>query len=297
MKTLEQFALIGPTASGKTALAIELATRKNAHILALDSLTLYKEIDIVSAKPTLAERQGVRHYGMDILYPNEAFNVHTFIELYQQAVEAAKQDHKSLIIVGGTSFYLKMLLSGISKHPNISSTTQNEVNQFLKALPTAYAFLQEIDAPYMHTIASNDSYRIEKALQIYLETGLTPTAYFDANPPKKIIEGELPIYQIEVEKTLLRKRIASRTETMIKNGLIDEIAYLERTYTRAPHCMKAIGIKETLSYLDGRYKKSELIEKITTNTARLAKRQNTFNRTQFTNIRRGSLEVLQKELL
>jgi tRNA dimethylallyltransferase len=297
METLAHFAIIGPTASGKTALAIEVAHQKNANILSLDSLAIYKEIDIVSAKPTLQERQGIPHYGLDLLLPNEAFNVHTFTTLYQQALQHSHKENKGLIIVGGTSFYLKMLIDGLSKHPTISQNTQNEVKAYLNRLPEAYAFLNRVDKTYMQTIEPHDIYRIEKALQIYLETQQTPTQYFKENPPQKVITTPLPIYQIEVEKPLLRQRIYQRTQEMLQQGLIDEIVHLEHTYTRTPNCMKAIGIKETLAYLDGYYTKDELLEKITTNTARLAKRQTTFNQTQFQNVKRESLEKLRKELL
>jgi tRNA dimethylallyltransferase len=149
----------------------------------------------------------------------------------------------------------------------------------------------------MTKIDANDPYRIEKALHIYLETGLTPSEYFKQFPPKPTVTAPLPIYQIEIEKAKLRERIALRTNIMINDGLIDEICMLEKKYTRAPHCMKSIGIKETLAYLDGIYDKKMLVEKITTNTARLAKRQTTFNNSQFDHVIKGSVEVLEKLLL
>ena len=144
----------------------------------------------------------------------------------------------------------------------------------------------------MSNIESNDPYRIEKVLHIYLETGLTPTQYFKQFPPEPTVTETLPIYQIEIERETLRERIALRTNMMVNDGLIDEICMLEKKYTRAPNCMKAIGVKETLAYLDGVYDKKMLIEKITTNTARLAKRQTTFNNSQFDNVIKGSVEKL-----
>jgi len=120
MKTFKQLALIGPTASGKTALSIKIAQQMNAYILSLDSLSIYKEIDIVSAKPTLEERAGIEHFGMDYLYPDESFDVTTFIKLYHEVHAKCLEDEKNLVIVGGTSFYLKMLIEGISELPSIS---------------------------------------------------------------------------------------------------------------------------------------------------------------------------------
>lgn len=296
-KTFKQIALIGPTASGKTSLSIKVAQQMNAYVLSLDSLSIYKEINIVSAKPTLDERAGIVHYGIDYLYPNENFDVTTFIKLYHEVYAQCLKDEKNLVIVGGTSFYLKMLIEGISELPTISTVTKEKTNTYLQDLQKSYALLYHLDESYMSNIESNDSYRIEKALNIYFETGLSPTQYFKQFPPKATVTEPLSIYQIVIERTLLRERIALRTNLMIKDGLIDEICTLEKKYTRAPHCMKSIGIKETLAYLDGIYDKKMLIEKIITNTARLAKRQTTFNNSQFNDVIKGNVEELEKILL
>lgn len=280
---MKQIAIIGPTASGKTSLSISLAKRIDAYILSLDSLSIYKEIDIASAKPTPQERAGIRHYGIDELYPNEPFDVTTYIQLYKKAYKQAKHDNKNLIIVGGTSFYLKALIDGMSELPKISTETKQKTKKYLQDTTKSYDMLYTVDPKYMSNISSNDKYRIEKALDIYLETGLSPTEYFSANPPKAIIQKAISIYQIEVQRQKLRERISLRTREMINSGLIDEVAYLEKKYSRSPNCMKSIGIKETLEFLDGKYDKNMLIEKITTNTARLAKRQVTFNASQFGN--------------
>jgi len=297
MQNFQQLAIIGSTASGKTSLAIRVAHKMNAHILSLDSLSIYKEIDIVSAKPSMEERDGIKHFGIDVLYPNEGFDVTTFIKLYHEVYSLCLQEEKNLVIVGGTSFYLKMLLEGISELPSISDTTKKETEVHLQDLQKTYTWLNSLDHDYMSNIASTDSYRIEKSLNIYLETTLTPTAYFQQYPPIATIKEPLPIYQIIWDREPLRKRITLRTELMVNDGLIDEICMLEKRYTRTPNCMKSIGIKETLAYLDGVYDKKMLVEKITTNTARLAKRQNTFNNSQFKGVVKGSVKELQKILL
>ncbi len=297
MKTFKQLALIGPTASGKTSLSIKIAQQMNAYILSLDSLSIYKEIDIVSAKPTREERAGIVHYGIDYLYPDENFDVTTFIKLYHEVYAQCLKDEKNLVIVGGTSFYLKMLIEGISELPTISLETKEKTNGYLQALQKTYDWLYSKDKTYMSSIEANDPYRIEKALHIYFESGLTPTEYFKQFPPIPTVTDPLPIYQIEIERGKLRERIALRTNIMINDGLIDEICMLEKKYTRAPNCMKSIGIKETLAYLDGIYDKKMLIEKITTNTARLAKRQTTFNNSQFNDVIKGSVEELEKKIL
>lgn len=283
MSNFSQLALIGPTASGKSALAVEVAHKNNAHILSLDSLAIYKEINIASAKPSIEERRNIQHFGLDVIFPNEPFDVTTFIKLYHEAKAKALKDQKNLIIVGGTSFYLNALINGISELPNISEKTKEQSNAMMKNLEDAYQFLYNLDKTYLQSINIHDRYRIEKMLNLHLETNMTPTEYFKANPPKASITDDLPIYEISVERDILRKRINNRTLKMIKCGLIDEVFYLEKHYTRAPNSMKSIGIKEVLSYLDGHYTKMEMKEKIVTHTAQLAKRQRTFNASQFKN--------------
>ena len=281
MKNFQQLALIGSTASGKTALSIDLAKKINANILSLDSLAIFKEIDIASAKPTKQERQGVKHFGIDILYPNEPFDVTTFVKLYQKAKEHSIKESKNLIIVGGTSFYLNVLLKGISGLPKIDKEAKEATQELLTNLEQAHNFLYQKDPNHMEKIEKGDRYRIEKMLNLFFQTNLTPTEYFKANPPQATITEKLPIYEIEVNREILRKRIELRTKKMIKEGLIDEIFHLEKTYTREPNSMKAIGIKEVLAFFDGLYTKKEMEERIVIHTAQLAKRQRTFNRSQF----------------
>jgi tRNA dimethylallyltransferase len=134
-------------------------------------------------------------------------------------------------------------------------------------------------------------------LNIYLQTSEKPSLYFLKNPPKPVIQDDLPIFAIETQREVLRERIRQRTLQMIQNGLIDEIKSLENKYTRSPNPMKAIGIKETLDFLDGKISKDELIELISTHTAQLAKRQTTFNRTQFEKkimIKNDEIEIFEK---
>lgn len=297
MQSIKQLAIIGSTASGKTSLAVKVAHKMNAHILSLDSLAIYKQIDIVSAKPSLDEQENIKHFGIDVIYPNEDFDVTLFIKLYHEVYQRCVDDGKDLVIVGGTGFYLKMLIEGISELPAISQQTRETVAEHLKDLDKAHTYMYEIDASYMQNIESQDTYRIEKALNIYIETSLSPTAYFDTYPPIPTIKDSLPIYQIVWEREMLRKRIALRTNIMLNAGLIDEVCVLESKYSLTPNCMKSIGIKETLAYLNGIYDKKMLIEKIIINTARLAKRQTTFNNSQFENVVKGSVEELEKILL
>ncbi|MGW8168834.1 MAG: tRNA (adenosine(37)-N6)-dimethylallyltransferase MiaA [Sulfurovaceae bacterium] len=291
-----QIAIIGPTASGKSALAVQIAKELNGIILSLDSLAIYKDIDIASAKPTIVERNGIEHFGIDILNPNEPFDVTIFIALYKHIYEQAMSDNTPLIIVGGSSFYLKMLLTGMSPMPKIDSNIKLKVQEILKDQTQAYKYLNSIDPLYMAKIKPNDRYRVEKALEIYWQTNIIPSKYFKDNPQQSIITAPLPIYEIQIDRSILRNKIKQRTIKMIQDGLIDEVKMLEDKYTREPNPMKAIGIKETLEFLDSKISENELVELITTHTAQLAKRQTTFNRTQFNEKNLLGVEEIYKEV-
>ncbi len=294
--SFKQIAIIGPTASGKSDLAIAIAQQMNAYILSIDSLSIYKEIDIVSAKPSREELIQIKHYGINELFVNEYFSVDIFIDLYKQVCLTCKQKNKNLVIVGGTSFYLKSLIEGLSPLPKITPQHTLHVKEQLEDLAASYQFLAKTDAAYMQNIAPNDRYRIEKALLIYEASGMSPSEWFRQNPKKPIIK-DLDIYNIDVERQILRERIEKRTHKMYENGLIDEVCFLEQKYTRAPHAMGAIGIVEVLDYLDGKIEKDTMLTLISTHTAQLAKRQQTFNRTQFHNVTSAKLEDLEALIL
>ncbi len=289
---MREIAILGATASGKTSLSIELAKKLNANILSLDSLSVYKEIDIASAKPTYEERKGVKHFGIDALHVDENFNVVLFFELYKEAKKQSKKEDKNLIIVGGSGFYLKSMIDGVSYRPPISKETKQKVK---KSLHVGYEIMSEFDEVYADTISKNDGYRIEKWLEIYLQTGIVPSQFFKQNSKKPIIK-KLELYEIDIDKKSLKERIKTRTIKMIDEGLIDEVFSLEKRYTRAPNAMKSIGIGETLSFLDGDLNIDELKERIIINTGRLAKRQKTFNSSQFKEHFKGGAKAILSDL-
>lgn len=290
---MREIAILGPTASGKTSLSIDLAHKLNANILSLDSLSIYKEIDIASAKPTCKERDGIKHFGIDALHVDDKFNVTIFFELYKKSKILSENENKNLIIVGGTGFYLKSMIDGVSYKPQISSETKLKVS---KNLSCGHELMSEFDKVYASAVSKNDTYRIEKWLEIYFQTGIIPSQFFEKNQREPIIK-DIELYEINTDKETLKDRIKLRTNIMLKDGLIDEVFYLEKKYTRAPNPMKAIGIIETLSFFDGNLNKDELKEKIITNTARLAKRQKTFNSSQFDEHLKGSADEIKKFIL
>ncbi len=293
---LRQLAIIGPTASGKSALALDLAHRYGGRILSIDSLAIYREIDIASAKPSREELSLVPHYGIDLLAPDEPFDVIRFVSLYREAAEAARHDNVPLILVGGSSFYLKTLMDGISPLPPLSEEVCRRVESLILRPEEAYRSLQEYAPLTAQRLAPGDRYRIEKSLLIALQTEMEPVDYFRRHPPVSPITEPLPIFEIDINREALRRRIALRTDAMLRAGLVDEVAALEKRYGRSPQSMKAIGIVEVLEYFDGRLDYRQMREKIVTNTARLAKRQRTFNRSQFQKVTRGGIEELKREI-
>ncbi|OCL84201.1 tRNA dimethylallyltransferase [Arcobacter porcinus] len=282
-------AIIGTTASGKTALSLDIANKTNSIILSLDSLCVYRDIDIASAKPTKEERGDITHFGIDEVFPNENFDVVEFLNLYKKAKNFAEENSKNLIIVGGTGFYLKALIDGLSDGLNTNYNLDLPLDE-------AYKLLYSLDEAYMKRIESNDRYRVEKAYSIYKQTNLTPTQYFIENP-KKALAPNLKIFEIQRDKEELKKRVILRTKQMLHDGLIDETIFLEKKYTRAPNCMKSIGIIEVLEYLDGKIDKKQLEEKIILNTMKLAKRQNTFSNGQFKDKEQMIISSLNSEII
>jgi tRNA dimethylallyltransferase len=292
---LKTVAILGPTASGKTALAISLAKRFNAYILSLDSLSLYREIDIASAKPTVEEREGIVHFGIDVLSPSEHFDVTMFFGLYEEAHIQALRESKNLIIVGGTGFYLKAMLEGLSQKPHISLHVRKEIDLLMADLSVAYALIEKHDPLYAGRIASSDRYRIEKWLEIFIAADEIPSRYLEHAKQEPILK-DLALFEIDTPRDILAERIRRRTQTMIEQGLVEEVFALEKRYGRAPQCMKAIGIKEVLDYFDGKLKYTDLCERISLNTLHLAKRQRTFNASQFPSHPKLELPLLQEAL-
>jgi len=286
---MKEIAIIGSTASGKTGLSLDIAAKTNSIILSLDSLSVYKEIDIASAKPTKEERGDIIHFGIDEVFPNESFDVIEFFSCYKKAKKYAKENNKNLIIVGGTGFYLKALIEGLST--GVEKSVKLDIS-----VQDAYELLYSLDKEYMEKIAQNDKYRIEKAYSIYKQSKQTPSVYFENNP-KVPLAKDLKIFEILWEKEILRERINLRTSQMMTDKVIDEVIFLEKKYSRAPNCMSSIGIIETLEYLDGKLTKKELEDKIAQNTAKLAKRQNTFNKGQFKDKTSNIIENLNSDII
>ena len=273
--TPKTIAILGGSGSGKSALSLEIAREFPCAILSLDSLSIYQEINIASAKPSALERGEIAHFGIDILRPDETQNVQNFITQFYKAKEFCEQNALHLCIVGGSGFYLKTLLNGISNLPTRRDSTPTKI-QNLGDLKSQFAFLSRLDSAYANMLKPQDTYRITRALEIYFDTDTIPSVYFKENPPKPILQN-CEIFEILLDREILRKRISERTKMMLQNGLLQEVESLIAKYGTQHQWAKSIGIKEVLECKDI----TQLESLITTHTAQLAKRQRTFNKTQF----------------
>lgn len=271
-------AIIGTTASGKSALALRLARKFGLCIFSLDSLSVYKGVDIASAKPSKADLREITHYGIDLLAPSEKCNAGVFLNLLCEIVgrEIAPQ---KLLIVGGTSFYLKSIIEGLSVAPQSSEFVEAYIAKIAQNKAEAHKLLHQIDSDFATKISPNDSFRIAKGLQIYFLTHKTPSAFFAQNPRQKL-PFNIKIFELIKAREILREDIKIRTERMFECGLVDEVRNLRQNFPQS-QALKAIGVKEIIAFLDGKISQNEAKDAIIKNTLALAKRQRTFNRTQF----------------
>lgn len=262
-----EIALIGTTASGKSYIANTLAKEFNAVVLSLDSLCVYKEINIANAKPSYDELLSLKYFGVNLLSVSEHFNVALFIEEYQKAKEFAQTSNLALIIVGGTGFYLKTMIEGLSQ--KISETKSLLNNDEI------YTLLRRIDPHYK--IEKNDTYRLKKWLGIYEQTGELPSEFLKRTQKSGVLK-DIEIYELVWDKEVLKKRIQTRTKEMLNKGLIDEAKMLFSNFDNNLKALNSIGLKECKDYLKGIISLNELENLITIHTAQLAKRQRTFNK-------------------
>lgn len=277
MRAPKLIALLGSSGSGKSELAHSLALRYDCEIFSLDSLAIYRGLDMVAAKPSAAQQREVRYHALSLLEPSEPSNAMVFHRLLLEVVENLR---KPLLIVGGSSFFLKSILEGLSPMPEITPAVREWVEDF-ESLVACYEFLQSVDSKYAASLHPSDRYRIHRALSIYKATQMPPSEYFRAYQ-KVPFPHRVELYCLTREREELRERIAARTRAMIESHIVGEVeAVLARHGAEAP-ALKAIGAKECVSYLSGGIDSlQELEEQIFYHTCQLAKRQRTFNRTQF----------------
>ena len=272
--------ICGPTASGKTALSIELAKKINGEIVSCDSMQIYKEMDIGTAKPTKEEMQGIKHYMIDIISPDERYSVADYKKQAKEAIKEILSKGKVPIVVGGTGLYVDSLIYEID-YPEIEfdekyrKELEQEVEE--KGLNTLYEKAKEIDEEAIKKISPNDKKRILRILEIYHATGKNKTEQ-EKESRKNKPEFDYKVFALNMERSKLYERINKRVDIMIENGLIEEVENVYKKYNEFPTAMQGLGYKEVVQYLEKRLTKEEMIEKIKQETRRYAKRQLTWFR-------------------
>lgn len=270
----------GPTASGKTALSIELAKKINGEIVSADSMQIYQEMNIGTAKPDEKEKQGISHYVMDCIKPNERFSVAQYQKEAKKAIQTILEKGKIPIVVGGTGLYIDALLYEIT-YPEIETdlfyrkTLEERVE--IEGLEDLYKEARQIDPDAMQKISKNDQKRIMRVLEIYHQTGKTKTQ-LEKESRSEQIPYDYHVFAIRWEREELYSRINQRVDNMIEKGLIAEVQALCQKYKQFPTALQGLGYKEVQAYLQGKATKEEMIEILKRETRRYAKRQMTWFR-------------------
>lgn len=271
--------LTGPTAVGKTALSIQLAKAVNGEIISADSMQVYRHMDIGSAKVTPEEMDGVRHHLIDVLDPEEEFNVARFQAMAKEALEGIYERGHIPIIAGGTGFYIQALLYDIDfKENEDDSTIRQELERIGREQGSEYLhqMLAEIDPESASLIHANNRKRVIRAIEYYRMTGQRISEH-NKEEREKESPYDFYYYVLTCDRSLLYERIDRRVDQMMEAGLVNEVKHLkELGCHRGMVSMQGLGYKEILDYLDGRCSLEEAVYIIKRETRHFAKRQLTW---------------------
>ncbi len=286
--------ILGVTASGKGRLAFDIAKKIGAEIISIDSMKVYRRMDIGTAKPSIDRRSRVRYHLIDVVEPSQPFSAGTFLELTEDAIDRIKAENKPIVAVGGTAMYLKALLYGLFDGPGADAEIRDRLKEQIQTEGTAglHAKLTEVDPNAAARIHLNDARRIVRALEVFELTG-KPISSFQSQFESATMRSDWKIIGLDRPKPDAASRINQRVKKMIDAGLIDEVKSLlaeEKPLSKQARC--AIGYAETISYLKGEMTLEKAVEKIKINTRRFAKSQRTWFKT-FKNV--NWLEVKENE--
>jgi tRNA dimethylallyltransferase len=274
------FALLGPTASGKSALALRLAGEHPIEIVSVDSAQVYRGMDIGTAKPGAADRVRVPHHLIDLVDPHERYSAGHFRTDAIRVVGEILQRKKTPLLVGGTMLYYRTLVAGLDALPAADQETRNSISAEARARgwPAMHAELGSIDPKAAARIMPNDAQRIQRALEVYRISGNTLSALQrGANEPLPFsIRG----YALIPERAELHRKIEQRFDAMLRVGLIDEVKELKKRYNLNADMpsMRAVGYRQAWSFLEGQIDEKDLREQGIAATRQLAKRQVTWLR-------------------
>jgi tRNA dimethylallyltransferase len=273
--------IMGPTASGKTSLAIALAKKINGEVVSVDSALVYKGMDIGTAKPSLKERDGIKHWLIDIIEPENAYSVAEFCRDAVTCIDDILRRGKVPILAGGTMMYFNGLVNGLSSMPNADQNIRAQIQAFIDqhGLEAAHGKLIDIDPDSGSRIHQNDPQRIMRALEVHALTGKTITELQSIKPaslPYNFMQFSLMVN----DRKKLHERIVQRFDLMLKNNFEQEVMKLRKN-----HCLhidlpaiRSVGYRQIWQYLDGEFNQKEMRERGIIATRQLAKRQITWLR-------------------
>ncbi len=274
--------LMGPTASGKTGIALELARRLPVEIISVDSALVYRDMNIGTAKPDLDTRLQVRHHLIDVIEPTQNYSAAQFhddaLEIMADVVERGRVP----LLTGGTMLYFKALREGLSDLPAANADTRRVIDAMAAdaGWPAIHRELERIDPATALRLDPNDSQRIQRAMEVFYLTGKPMSELIATDKPAELPYRLISLALVPGERSVLHQRIAERFEHMLELGLVNEVRELRENYDLKPNLpsMRCVGYRQVWQYLDGEFGLGTLREKAVAATRQLAKRQLTWLR-------------------
>ena len=267
-------AIVGPTASGKTSMSIELAKQIDSEIISADSRLVYKGFDIASAKPTIEERQGIPHYLIDVVEPEFDYSAGNYYDDAKQTIYEILAKGKTPIVVGGTGLYFKILLENYNL-PRVKANYELREQLNLREKDDLLEELKQLDKITYERLFDSNKRRIVRALEIIKVLGKPISEMDIEKEPEFDVEWKIPKME---SREWLYDRINKRVDIMVEQGLIDETKYLLKKHGRIKNFVCTIGYQEILSYLDGECSLDEALDKLKQHSRNYAKRQLTWFR-------------------
>lgn len=283
LSPLSAFVILGPTACGKTQLSLQLAERMPCEIISLDSALVYQEMDIGTAKPTLAERNQVKHHLIDIISPLDYYSAADFVADCNRLIVAIQNRGKIPLIVGGTMMYYQALTQGLNQLPQADEQVRERLRQEKQQYGLAYLYqrLQKVDPLTAIRLKENDSQRIERALEVFELTGKPLSMHLSEQASPSTALNLYTLALIPENRQLLHTQINHRFHQMVHDGLLDELQRLRSTYSGLSldkPSMRCVGYRQAWAYLDGATDRATFLAQGQAATRQLAKRQLTWLR-------------------
>ena len=272
--------LAGATASGKTGVSLELAEAIDAEIISMDSMAIYRGMDVGTAKPSAEQRSRVAHHLIDVCDPNENFSTSQFYDAARTRVEEIWQRGKTVLFVGGTALYLKTLLRGLFEGPPADWDFRKEIENEIAQMGDEFLHqrLQMVDPVAAHQLHPNDHRRIIRALEVFKVTG-KPLSHLQLEFDNKTDPQNCRVFALRHDRATLHQRIEQRVTTMFEKGLLEEVALILKKFDKLSRtAAQAVGYKEAIGHLDGDMSLDEAIERVRIRTRRFARHQETWFR-------------------